>query len=154
MKRCQHFRLVLPFLLLIPQWPVEQNCWKKQLSKVSPCKEQPFANHYQVSAVISPSHSKILQVSPAGEMLSRSYSERTPQFPHCPFVDHVCQLSAASLQCPRAAPHTALLCSSQKGCTNALQIFCSLQPPMVHVIAWEAKPRAGKCTNTISSQRR
>lgn len=53
MKRCRYFCLVLLFLLLIPQWPVEQNWWKKQLSKVSPHKEHPFANTHQVSAVRS-----------------------------------------------------------------------------------------------------
>lgn len=65
-------------------------------------------------------------------MLSRNSSERTLQFSHCPFADYAHQVFAPSLQWPRAAPHTALFCSSQRGCTNALEFFCSLQPPPVH----------------------
>lgn len=40
-----------------------------------------------------------------GETLSRSCSERTPQFSRCQPADHACQLSAPGPQWPRAAPY-------------------------------------------------
>lgn len=145
MKRCRYFCLVLLFLLLIPQWPVEQNWWKKPLSKVSPHKKHPFANTHRVSAARSclPT-AKYFRVSPCArwDVEQKLQWEGTlililPIGGLC--VPALCSQPSVAQS---SSSHTALFGSSQRGCSNALKIFCSLQPPTVHVTAVEAKAQS------------
>lgn len=145
----------VPVSPLILQRPVEQNWWKKQLSKVSPCKEHPFANTYQVSAAILPSHCKILQ---SDFCQVRCWVEVTVRgHPSC-HTAHLQTMHASSLLPAFSSQEQLLTLPCSAALREAGQMPdkfsapCNL--PRCRWQQWKLKPKAGERTNTASSKGR
>lgn len=158
LNHCPHEKVLIflpcaPVSPLIPQWPVEQNWWKKQLSKFSPYKEHPFASTNQMSAAILPSHCKILE----GESCQvRCWVEITVRGPLSSHTAHLQTMQ--SLLSAFSSPEQLLTVPCSAALREAVQMPyefsapCNL--PQCTRQEWKPKPRAGKCIDTILSKGR